>query len=242
MDEFKAVNLLLEICEIFDAHKIVYWLDAGTLLGAVREGEFIPWDEDIDLGTWHENLPYLRLICENLKKMGFVVILEEHSLVAKKDGCKIDCALYQIVDKKAVMPLFIAHNWLSGNLSFLHDILLYGKEIETSEKSSAKEKIKIPIFAFLQMLPSSTKKKLSEICSSGIKKIGAHCFVYKVPIEYFTALSKIDFYGYSFNIPIKVDHYLTLRYGEKWRIPDRTWVWYKDVPLLAQKRASIEQS
>ena len=49
----KAQLIMLEMLIEFDAickkHQLQYWLDSGTLLGAVRHQGFIPWDDDIDL-------------------------------------------------------------------------------------------------------------------------------------------------------------------------------------------------
>ncbi len=48
-----AQERMLELLEIFDdickEEGLVYWLDHGTLLGAVRESGFIPWDDDLDV-------------------------------------------------------------------------------------------------------------------------------------------------------------------------------------------------
>ena len=52
VDELKTIQLeILDAAAKFcDEHNIKYWLDCGTMLGAVRHKGYIPWDDDIDLG------------------------------------------------------------------------------------------------------------------------------------------------------------------------------------------------
>lgn len=52
IEEVKAIQLDI-LCH-FDScckrNNICYWIDSGTLLGAVRHKGYIPWDDDIDTG------------------------------------------------------------------------------------------------------------------------------------------------------------------------------------------------
>ena len=48
----KMLKYIDEFCE---NNNIEYFIVAGTVLGAVRHGGFIPWDDDIDIGMTREN-------------------------------------------------------------------------------------------------------------------------------------------------------------------------------------------
>ena len=51
LEEHKKImlNILIEFAKFCDEHNLMYYLDAGTLIGAVRHKGFIPWDDDIDV-------------------------------------------------------------------------------------------------------------------------------------------------------------------------------------------------
>jgi lipopolysaccharide cholinephosphotransferase len=65
----KAQLIMLEMLVEFDAlckkHHLKYWLDSGTLLGAVRHQCFIPWDDDIDLSMPLEDYHKFLSIAKN---------------------------------------------------------------------------------------------------------------------------------------------------------------------------------
>lgn len=53
-DQTDRLNILMKglhkFHEIAEKHQLRYWLEFGTLLGCLRNGELIPWDYDADLG------------------------------------------------------------------------------------------------------------------------------------------------------------------------------------------------
>lgn len=47
--QLEALDILRELDRVCKANGLRYYITAGTLLGAVRHGGFIPWDDDIDV-------------------------------------------------------------------------------------------------------------------------------------------------------------------------------------------------
>lgn len=70
-----CINAIKEVCfyliDLFEENQIKYWLDFGTLLGAARNGEIIPWDKDADFGILQQDCSKLNELAEKINKDGF---------------------------------------------------------------------------------------------------------------------------------------------------------------------------
>lgn len=59
--ELDLLKKLLEVCKKYNLH---CYADAGTLIGAVREKGFIPWDDDIDVAMFRKDYEKLKEIAD----------------------------------------------------------------------------------------------------------------------------------------------------------------------------------
>jgi len=64
-------ELLVEVDRICRAHDLTYFMDSGTLLGAVRHQGSIPWDDDIDIAMFRDDYERFARIARTELRPGF---------------------------------------------------------------------------------------------------------------------------------------------------------------------------
>ena len=69
----RAKRMLLDVCGILDEAQLPYTVDAGTLLGLVRDGDLIPWDDDLDLMLPVTALPRLDRVFGAIRGKGWQI-------------------------------------------------------------------------------------------------------------------------------------------------------------------------
>lgn len=58
-------EILCIVDDICNSKQVRYFLDGGTAIGAVREGDFIPWDDDVDIKVLREDYPSFKKAMED---------------------------------------------------------------------------------------------------------------------------------------------------------------------------------
>lgn len=71
--QLRMLEMLKYLDEICKSHDIKYWLSSGTLLGAVRHGGFIPWDDDVDVEMLREDFEKFEKIMQNVHSADYVL-------------------------------------------------------------------------------------------------------------------------------------------------------------------------
>lgn len=102
--QLRMVEILKEIDKICKKHNIEYYMEGGSLLGAVRHHGFIPWDDDMDISVMKKDYPRLRkALMEELPAhlvfqdtgtddnypLLFGKVRDKHSFIEETDLCKL---------------------------------------------------------------------------------------------------------------------------------------------------------
>lgn len=99
IDLIKSANNLLLVKKVLDKNKVKFGLMFGTLLGAIREGNFIKHDEDVDLFVLEEDKDALINTLHDLLDIGFKV-------------CRYDGRLLSIIRDNEYIDFYFFRKYL----------------------------------------------------------------------------------------------------------------------------------
>lgn len=225
---------LKDVKDIFDKGEVRFWLDSGTLLAAVRDGEIFEWEHDVDLGTFEDNSwNKITSVLPELQRRGFTANFTEYKIykdVFQKNvwltrwGYTVGVNMYQKKCEKALRWITKSGNLLSDGLKTIYYLLLSQRPDTRSNWNYIMEIIR----TCLSFLPSRSRKALSDLMWRLWKRTGARFWIFVAPRHYFEDLDEIEFYEMTFNIPSEVESYLEYRYGGSWETPTTDWSFLTD--------------
>jgi len=196
MDHKEIVKSLKVLKRIFDKHGIFFWLEGGTLIGAVREGKIIPWDDDADITIWIEDACKLIDARKDFEDTEF----EMHIIPVHIPTYGL--GHYEIRDKKTKKHLIC---------------ILFNYE---AKGYMVRARFLPPISNAIKYFYITKNDKLLKLSWKILLKF--HLYrdhVVRYPMKCFGTPSTIEFYGEEFHIPGNYDKCLTHMYGD-WKTPE----------------------
>ena len=236
-------KMLTEIDRICRKHGIRYFLAGGSMLGAVRHGGFIPWDDDLDLGMLREDFEKFHSVVQselpdflsyesprcrhrNMAQYHFSKIRLNGTVFATSysarhdinNGIFVDIIVYdQASDSKLV-------TWLQTHFLFLMQKIFTTKWNNFPHKrhlllcSVSLPFLRLIPWRFLQWLYDRAarlfeKKKNAKFLIDGI---GQHVRLGAFPKSSLEKIEYVKFGGIEAPIPTGYDTYLSFFYGKNY--------------------------
>lgn len=230
--QLRMLDLLLWVDKVCKKNDIPYFLEGGTLLGAIRHKGFIPWDDDIDLG-----IPY-----HYYNKMRDAFLLEKHPqfvLQCEENDPYSFKFWYVVRDTKSkyihTRPKMINRENLMKYTGLQIDLFPYDNHVITLFNRILSHYnwgyLIIDNFGTSNMLCRLAYSlfKLQKMCKSFLRMLSPKqkcwtygygtCFKWKYKEEVLFPVSQVEFEGYWFPAPHNPDEYLKIHYGDYMQLP-----------------------
>jgi len=104
--------LLNKLDKILRENNIRYFIIGGTLLGSTRNGKFIPWDDDADIGILKEDLDKFNKIdfekygltnnSVRVDNIGKIMLKDKYNNTNKMEGIFVDVFFFEKIDNKYI--------------------------------------------------------------------------------------------------------------------------------------------
>lgn len=244
------LDLLIFLDKICIKNNLRYWLDSGTLIGAMRHGGFIPWDDDVDVCMPREDALKLKQIMTDKIFEGHIILQNDDT-----DPNYINSDWMTLRDTKIeYIQNSPAHNRLKYR-GLQVDIF----SVDQGQSKAMKFFIKwvqlitvyMPlrqgnILSFIRPFVNLSHKMISKILIPAArhlnKKNGIYNYSLGVPFCKYNnessifPLDRIKFESYEFNCPNDCDAYLNNLYGDWRQIPDEMNIRTHEVKFAASSQ------
>ncbi len=223
------LELLRLVVTTFNKYDINFWLDQGSLLGAVRDNAFFYWDHDIDLGTWINNKSLIREAALDLMRHNAIVKFLPYTINIKRNKSEkvIDIRLYKKINNFAVAEL---HSTTLKNKKRRKKRILNIKKILQNIRNLTINnilKLNTKTLYHINKNISLFLLKYTEFLEHRNEKYKDMLVIFRVDAHYFENLRDIRVYDLDLKVPEYTQSYLKLKYGQDWMVPKKDWQYWK---------------